>query len=267
DGETTITSMSVKQIIKDTSEVHTRSSITHFHTPKPTSKSEDSLKASYNMIASNGQVLVDISGTGNNGTIVNCDQTFNSLDFDGVSSYVTIPDDASLDFSGNFTIDVSAVLAQDQTTTQFIRKDGTGGNYSMAIDGTGKLSLFLDDGANSLSTTAVSITSQTLLNIVYKIDRTNNLAKLYLNGALASSDDISSITGDLSNDGVLYIGSRAGTSRFFNGSIQDANIYSRALTLAEIQAKYNASIETVISERFEYSSDLESQRNWIGGTG
>ena len=35
----------------------------------------------------------------------------------------------------------------------------------------------------------------------------------------------------------------------------------------EIVAKYNATIKPVIVESFNYDSDLESQRNWISGTG
>ncbi|RKY10314.1 MAG: hypothetical protein DRP56_01375 [Planctomycetota bacterium] len=60
--------------------------------------------------------------------------------------------------------------------------------------------------------------------------------KLYVDGELVASN---SYTGDGSSGGQnKYFGSQAGVSKFFDGEIDEARVWNRQLTLAEIQAVY-----------------------------
>ena len=85
--------------------------------------------------------------------------------------------------------------------------------------------------------TGASYTANAWHHVVGTYDGTNK--KLYMNGSLI---DTVSESGAIDNDDVsLTIGAREdGMDWYFNGNIDDAKIYSRALTQAEVTRNYNA---------------------------
>ena len=80
------------------------------------------------------------------------------------------------------------------------------------------------------------------------VDRANNLATLFVDGASAASAALPSGFGSMDNNGNPAIGAtnRGGAATggepggFFSGLIDEVEIYNRALSASEIQAIFNA---------------------------
>jgi Concanavalin A-like lectin/glucanases superfamily len=65
-------------------------------------------------------------------------------------------------------------------------------------------------------------------------------AQFYVNGALVATRPVSaSVT---ARDNQLRIGADANTQQFYNGTIDDLRIYTRALTASEVQADMNTGV-------------------------
>ncbi len=246
----------------------TRKTVRKFETAKPTSVSETGLVLAYNMLLSGSQVVPDISGTGNNGTGTNVDYTFKMMDFDGVSSMIQAPDNASLDFEkGDFTLNVRIKSVNDG----FILAKKTSGatpNYSLDLGNSaaGKIRFLTYNGTTfGITLTTINDTyADGNWHDVYAV-RSGTNAYLYVDGALENSA-IGITVDSLATASPLYIARDNGVLRL-GCQISEVNIYNIALTESQIVAKYNESIKLQLLETFSYSSDLASNRNWIGGTG
>jgi hypothetical protein len=75
------------------------------------------------------------------------------------------------------------------------------------------------------------------------VDRGNNLMSMYINGTLIRSMSIPA-TGSVANAFNLTLGSlRDGSTRFFNGSIDEVRMWNRTLSLSEIQEMYMLNLQ------------------------
>lgn len=204
-----------------------------------------------------GTLWRDVSGNGNNGTLIN-GPTFNSdnggsVVFDGVNDYVGLGNPSSLNILGNITVSSWVKLNTfpslanpfytiyekgydnffDQT---YFRVDNISGVVGVAI-GTFRAS------NNTSYQTRYLIGSNIVLNTWYNIVGQYDGAnwRLYLNGSLVSTtlqnqSPLSSTSP--SSIGAAYISN--GYSRFLNGEIAGVSIYNRALSATEVLQNYNA---------------------------
>ena len=198
-----------------------------------------------NLGVNNGALYGSVGfGTGKVG------QAFN---FDGSSSYVGIPASASLNvrvgagFSFECWIKPTA-LADAQPVAEWNSGADVGPQLWISVPppsggGSGSLYVNLIDTAgtsHSLTTGADIINTNGFQHVAVSYDKASGRASLYYNGAMVAAAKLGSFTPQTSFG--LYLGkhdSDAGSAGF-HGLIDEASLYSRALTAAEIQAIYSA---------------------------
>jgi uncharacterized repeat protein (TIGR01451 family) len=185
----------------------------------------------------------DIQGN-NNGTLQN-GATFapgmvsQAFSFDGADDVVTVPNVPSLSFGPNspMTVELWAYRTGEASVMHFIgKRTGCGFNdfnYQMAFDPTRGLQ-FGGDPVNAPVITGQQMPLNIWTHLAGTFDGTT--FRFYINGSLAGTS-----TGTLGpiNDAPLEIGN-SGTCAPFQGLIDEVSLYSRALSISEIQAIYNA---------------------------
>ncbi len=184
-----------------------------------------------------GTVAADSSGLAQHGTLMNTSgtvwvsgHTAGAVSLDGVNDVIAIADSNTLDLGNAFTL---AAWINPRSYANFGRifKKGTvtGSQYDLALTGTGALQLktsvdYTSPGGlvslNAWQHVAVTYDGTTLRVYVQGVERANT--------ALA-------ITISPSTDS-LYLGNIAALTRPFDGKLDEARIYNRALSLAEVEA-------------------------------
>lgn len=161
--------------------------------------------------------------------------------FDGVDDYVNIGNSstATLLSSNKFTISVWTNTFNYNGTVNSIIRGGAGGTnsifmywrtdgigYGVYTNGTGLNESSIDNITNSLNTWDLHTLQYNSTNVNY-----------YKNGVFVGTKthDGSLIIGTES----YYLGSRGGSSHFFNGSIDNVQIFNTSLTQENITTLYN----------------------------
>ena len=210
-----------------------------------------------------GTTWTDLSGNGNNGTLVNGvgynSGNLGSLVFDGSNDYVSFSSASELQFLNRlpYTLEVwmypTANPGASTWTGIFNREDSSVGSrdgYNIYLNGSTNQTLYLATERFCTGTaTAPGYTynESVLLNIWHHVVATydGTTLRLYRNGEQVNS---SNTTGNITNTfKTLEIG-RRGNGSYFNGRLTGQKIYNRALTAAEITQNYNA-----LKSRFELS--------------
>lgn len=164
--------------------------------------------------------------------------------FDSLGDYIQVADNDVLDINyDNFSIGFWFKTNNNAALQRLIIKSDTNGykGYRFDILATGKV-YFEVEGTNPNYQSVQSINSITAGTWYHVVGvRKDDTAYLYLDGVLQGSDSTPSLGGIGSINDILYIGSWFGTSGYFNGTIDEIQIYKRALSSAEINASFNAS--------------------------
>jgi hypothetical protein len=193
-----------------------------------------------------GTTWTDLSGRGNNGTLVNgvgySGSNLGSLSFDGVNDYVECGNTSSLSAIGGTTnITVSGWA--------FYTAYGGGGQpYSVITVKGNPWTWLLENPSNTFrfritaggSDVNVADTSTHLLNTWYNVVGTydGSNMRVYVNGVLKNTK---AQTGTLATNSVTAkIGTFQGTNYNLTGRISNVSIYNRTLTAQEIQQNFNA---------------------------
>jgi len=190
----------------------------------------------------------------------------NALLFDGTDDYVEAPDQPWLNMgTGNLSIDAWVKISNSAGLVVLVDKRQSGGIPDFArrwgcppfecsrpsgyhfFLGNGRLGLQLADGAgyaNYASTTAVPADNQWHL-IAVTVVRTSHTGGIwYLDGhQIDQPFDPTGHTGSLNSDATLDIGVRQsglGGGGFFNGGLDELEIFNRALSAAEVLSLYQA---------------------------
>lgn len=192
-------------------------------------------------------IVVDTGTGGNNGiasvntsTLTGVGKINESLVFNGTDEDVDLGTNfefqtTNFSFGGWIKSDDSNSFALS-TRTSFattgyeilVGPGGTENDIEIRIQG---------DGAGVKSSPVWSAPNDVFIHVFATVDRSSNELKLYGNGVLIGTTDISSI-GNVINVQNLFIAKRSST--FFAGSVDDVRIYQQALTLSEVQAIYNS---------------------------
>ena len=162
-----------------------------------------------------------------------------ALDFDGVDDYVRVSDDPSLEASA-YTL--SLWLQWDDLGTDNLQviteKFSTQHAFWTGWDPGVNALTFFPAGHPATTTSAANVLHAGWNHIVGVYTGTE--VYLYVDGVEVASR--TGVTGDsLATDWDFTIGSRAGTSNFFDGLIDDVRYFARALTPTEVAAIYNGS--------------------------
>src|SRR5260370_15126778 len=194
----------------------------------------------WNFDEGSGTTANDGSGNGNSGAVVNAlwasGKFGGALDFTGGQGYVSIGHDIPL---------VSASLEF------WIYPHANTGNDSIILNygNSGVDFRILGDGSLSASAGGVAITapgfsfyaqgnSDRWYHIAYTFDASTHTHTLHRNGVPVASG---ANTQTIASNGVLWIGRNAGYDFVtFQGLLDEAKIYNRALSAAEVLAEYIA---------------------------
>jgi len=208
-----------------------------------------------------GSAAQDISGFNNVGTYVNgptpsAGMVAGALCLDGVNDYVEVADHPEINFFG----DCFADAAEDFSIDAWVRTTQSSG-LAVILDKRTNVNqvpvgyhLFLSGGrlgfqmavasgfANFIAPTSSPNVANGSWNLVTVAVHRCRFAegRLYVNGTLVLT--FNPLSGELSNTAKLNIGRRdpALVASYFNGCIDELEIFKRALTGNEVQAIFNA---------------------------
>ena len=180
-----------------------------------------------------GTTWTDLSGNGNNGTLVN-GPTYNSsnggnFNFDETNDYVNCGQ-----VLNNSAYTKIAWFRPETSTNNIV--SGSAGNTAFWMGGTNNT---LYSGHNG-SWYIVSYSPGNMLNQWWCGAVTFNTSTgwvLYLNGEQVDTD--ASTTASTGN-GTIFIGAHGVAANLFDGDIPVVQIYNRVLTAEEIQQNFNA---------------------------
>jgi concanavalin A-like lectin/glucanase superfamily protein len=205
------------------------------------------LVASYGFNEGAGTAANDGSGRNNNGVLSGTTWTTSgkfggALSFDGASSWVTVPDAASLDLTNGMTLEAwvrPTALSGWRTTV--MKETATGHAYSLyANDNTPNPAVTVTIGAadrSAVGTSQVPLNTWTHLAATYD----GAMLRLYVNGVQAGTR---AQTGNITvSASPLRIGGNAVWGEYFAGLIDEVRVYNRALTATEIQTDMNTAVK------------------------
>jgi hypothetical protein len=189
-----------------------------------------------------GTTWTDLSGNGNNGTLVNGvgynSDNLGSLSFDGVNDSVDCGNNSSLSVGNNITANAWFYVNSTSVYQPIVSKvvsDGSLGWEVANSSGTFRTTFRPTATQINLSVGSLSVGNWYMGTMTFD----NTTARLYLNGVQTGS----TTTGGpvtLNSTQPLQIGTRGIPSNWYNGNISQVSIYNRALTAQEIQQNYNA---------------------------
>jgi len=181
----------------------------------------------------------DLSGNGNNGTLVNGvgynSGNGGSLSFDGVNDYVsgnlsTLTSWSMCMFYLSTDITSNLVFYPFSCNTASLRSGlGFGGTYRSTTNGR----WYFFDGINILSNTNTAVTTNVWYNLV--VTKSSTTYNLYTNGSLSYNTSGADI-----NCTSYFLGRRGDGLWSAKGNISQASIYNRVLTPQEIEQNYLA---------------------------
>jgi hypothetical protein len=182
----------------------------------------------------------DLSGNGNNGTLVNgvgySESNLGSLSFDQIDDRVNV---------GNVLLSTSALSVSawiyDTDTSGGYRDFVTkAGHFKFRIDNNaegGNLACFVWIGGSPEPRRSTSWTKNVWTNVAFTWN-TNGNFRLFTNGILRSSS--TTRTGTLNTTANDFTIGSDRTSQFWKGNISNVLVYNTTLTDAEIQQNFNA---------------------------
>ena len=172
-----------------------------------------------------------------------------ALEFDGVNDELVISHTDSLDFgTGSFTA-AAWVKTDSFADWQNIisKKSGMGTNvgWTLRLNQNGSASIFLADGSQTWHATSNSdLVTDQWYHVAGVVDSEQDKVHFYVDGELITT--LADYAGNISNTDAVVIGSWAEDSNpdFFDGVIDEALLFTRALTTTEIVDVMNGRYNT-----------------------
>ncbi|MBS3158888.1 LamG domain-containing protein, partial [Candidatus Woesearchaeota archaeon] len=183
----------------------------------------------------------------NNATTILGNPVFNSsggkiggsYKFDAVGDYINIPASASLNITtGKVTLAAWINVVNDAGYKEVIlKRSGNPTQYALRIDPNEKLVFFWYNGGWRQPASPSAVPTGQWIHVAGTRDDTTNTVVLYVNGVNVTTD--TSITQDMIPNNInVWLGSA------FNGDIDEAVIFNRILSQAEILKIYKLGNET-----------------------
>lgn len=249
-----------------------------------TQTSADSLSAYWKFDETSGTSAVDSSGelnTGtNSGSTISTDvptttyTNARSLLFDGVRDTVTIPSSSSLNIGANNFTTMAWVKGNDMSASDIIFGKSNGGGASTSygflfgiFSGSYPAAIWATSAsALSIVQSDVAISNGAWTHVAVVVDRSNSAnCKVYINGSAVNTTvtALATNTGDITNSVDLRFGSESDGSFNWDGYIDDARIYKRAMSNREI-AEIAAGNHPTTYWKGKAGPGFENQKNWSG---
>lgn|GEM_PF-932053 len=166
-----------------------------------------------------------------------------AFNFDGLSGNVIVPDSPSLRITNQLTIEAWINTRSTNSDRDIVSKmGGVGGNngYEFFLSRNSLQGFFNSPGQGWPSATIscpIPITLGAWNHVAFTYD--HSAMKLYFNGQPIATNAIGPATINFATSN-LRIGGNENNQNYFDGQIDEAAVYNRALNSAEIQAIYNA---------------------------
>ena len=183
-----------------------------------------------------GNVAFDSSGNGNHATIAGSPLREegvigNAVVFFGTDEYAAVPNESDFDITGSITLSAWIKVAEYDTSTMCIISKSN--SYSIFKDQGSGVITFLCVGLGRPVIGSINIVDGQWHHVAGVYDGTNKY--IYIDGQLDISKAF--VGAILTNDNNVRIGSDALSVNYeFNGSIDDARIYNKALAAGDIMA-------------------------------
>jgi hypothetical protein len=166
----------------------------------------------------------------------------NTINYDGVSSVIALPNTTALD-SQTQSVEVWVKPNSLNQNGHFFEKGTVNSQYSLFLEGTNIVwrHNIAGTGLSSLYSTTSSLSTSRYNQIVGTF-ASNIARRIYVNGSQVNSD---SASGNVSiSSGGMSIGAYGGfngsRSYFYNGNIAIVRVYNRMLSPEEVQQNYDA---------------------------
>jgi glucose/arabinose dehydrogenase/fibronectin type 3 domain-containing protein len=204
------------------------------------------LVAGYSFNAASGTAAIDSSGHGNHGTLLG-GATFvagrygNGVQFDGVDNVVRVASAPSLALSTGMTLAAWIKPTAAQSGWRTVMQRQVDAYFLNASNDSGTLipaggATVGGDTSVVRANAACEVNSWTHVALTYD----GAALRLYVNGALVNS---AATTGAIdASANPLWIGGNSPYGEYFTGVIDEAQVYSRALSAAELQTVMNTSL-------------------------
>jgi biopolymer transport protein ExbB len=162
--------------------------------------------------------------------------------FDGVDDYITAPDSAALDITGELTISVwMRHDSTDSTTVPFVFSKSTG-PYEMHLQESNNSIRFITSDDVFLDSPVSVFTNDTWELFHWNYDDVNNNTAYYKNGAAGVlTNNGSGAIGDPieTNTTPLNFGRRSNDSLYFKGYLDEIRLYAGELAATWISTEFN----------------------------
>ena len=164
-----------------------------------------------------------------------------AMNFDGdavnANAVVSVPDDSSLDFDGDFSVAFwyNASTIQSNMTRLVGSHDGSEG-FSIYANADGSVNFFVaaEDGSTTASLSSGLVADGNWHLIV--ATRSGNATNLYLDDSSSASANGS--LGELDVAAPLTIGGQSATVSDYEGALDDVRVYTRQLTASDVGELY-----------------------------
>jgi len=216
------------------------------------------LTAAYNFNEGAGTVANDISGNGNNGTLINnptwsTGKNSGGVSLNGTNNHIRIASPGIFEKQGDFTISFWAYPqffnSLGTTVGTIILADSSSPGYvsHLIFKSSWGVNSIEFDTSSSWNISSYQISGSWLpsqwVNVALVFDSQNNLGTFYINGAARASSAISKANFGSTHSGYeLGVDDNYGLTDYFLGKIDDFRIYNRALSGPEIQADMNSPV-------------------------
>lgn len=178
----------------------------------------------------------------------------NGILLDGATAYVEAPDNPTLNMgTGDFSVDawIKTTITADYQAIVDKRQETSPGfftGYSFFVDqNTGHLGFQLGDlGVNFTVWSATNVADGAWHHVAATVTRGSATGLvLYVDGTAVATFSGAVVTGNIDNTGTLRIGrnldNTLGINAFFNGMIDEVELFKRALAADEVKGIYEAS--------------------------
>jgi len=196
-----------------------------------------------------GTTWTDLSGNGNNGTLRNSPtystDNLGKFNFDAINDDIDCGNGSSINFgTSDFTVSVWFRRFSNATTNLRLLSKAAGGDTADAANAgfcffgnNTSLSFGVNPTAARTIISAATYSLNEWVNVVGLVERGVGM-RTYKNASSVGfgSAPVGSVSGTTS----LFIGSNVGANLFWAGEISNVSLYSKALTLQEIQQNFNA---------------------------
>ena len=204
--------------------------------------SDPNLVGCWQMEEGSGSFLIDATANGNDANITGSPTWVSgkdgqALDLSGTGQYAVAPDSNSLDATNAITL--AAWVKPEKVATQNILKKTMGttttNGYELSLSSANKVFIRFNGSTTYRvdSLTSYPTDGNTWMHVAATYDGT--IIKVYINGVLDSSANPATTTIGV-NSTNLGIGAQSDGTALYQGLLDDARIYNRALSLAEIES-------------------------------